>query len=98
MATKTSRITVSLPEPAAKAVEEASRRERKSRSAVVSEAVQKYVADVRRRELDQQIEEGFAAMTPEEIRTQEQIAEEGIAASNEALRSAIGDQEEEPWW
>ena len=92
------KLTVAVPRRMAEAVDHAARERAITRSDVVRLAIDLFLREQEHERLVAEFAAGYAGMAAEERREYEAIAEEGVGGAQEALRSVIGSEEEEPWW
>lgn len=92
------KLTVAVPREMAEAVDSAAEELSVTRSDVVRRALDAFLKEQERARLMEQFARGYAAMSAEERREQEAMAEEGFRGAEEALESVIGSEEEPEWW
>ncbi len=98
MPSAVSKITVTIPRELTEMLDEKVRQMGVTRSRLVSEAIEQYLKELRKKAIAEEMRRGYMEMSEEERKFHIRISEEGIPAENEALRIAVGDEEEEPWW
>lgn len=98
MAQTATKLTVTVPREVASAVAEEARQPAIPVSEVVRAALALYLKRLQEAWIEEQLRQGYLAMTAEERRFHVDLAEEGLVAGNEALSSTLGGTEEEPWW
>ena len=92
------KLTVAVSRPMVQAVDEAARELSITRSDMVRHALKSFLSERENDRLTKEFARGYAGMSARELREQEQIAEEGQADAEEALRTVIGDEDEGEWW
>ena len=98
MQSTVSKITVTIPNPLRQTLDEVVQGLNTTRSQVVREAIEQYLKDQKKQAIEEALRQGYLAMTEDDRDFHQQIAEEGMVTANEALRAALGDDEEKPWW
>ncbi len=98
MQSAVSKITVTIPNPLRQTLDEVVQRMNTTRSQVVRKAIEQYLKDQKKQAIEEALRQGYLAMTEDDRDFHQQIAEEGMVTANEALRAALGDDEEKPWW